>query len=125
MLPGHFTFKTVGVSFADDYPDNLTRLRESWERHYLTTGEEPEGLAAVLVRRPDNKHDPNAIEVHVPAVGMVGQVPAKGANLAAKLSAELDAGVRWTAEVEDVLIHPDHPDRPGITVKVGRAPDEG
>ena len=129
-LPAAFSFKTVGVSFAPDYPDNLVRLRESWERRWLMTPadfgdyygsqEAPEGLSAVLVRRPDNPHDPNAVEVHVPEVGMVGHVPAKGAGLAAKLARELDADVVWHAEVEDVLIHPDHPDRPGITVKVRR-----
>lgn len=126
-LPPTFSFKTVGVSFAPDYPDNLARLRESWERRWLTApgsfgdqGQEPEGLPAVLIRRPDNSHDPNAVEVHVPEVGRVGHVPAKGAGLARKLAAELDDGVVWQAEVEDVLIDPDHPDRPGITVKVRR-----
>lgn len=130
-LPSHFTAKVVGVSFTDGYPENLSRLGEIADLRWLTSpGEfgrqdrEPEPLAAVLVREPDNPHDPNAVAIHIPAaeIGHIGHLPRA---LAARLAVEMDAGTPWQCEVEQVWLHPDHPDRPGITVACWRVDTEG
>jgi len=113
------TAKVVGVSFTKGYPENLLALKEHTDGRNLPE----EHLACVLVRNPDNVHDANAIQVHspVPDIGMIGHV---NAGMAARLAPELDAGIRWRAELLEVLIHPDHMDRPGITLRLSRAPKE-
>lgn len=130
-LPSTFTAKVVGVSFTDGYPENLERLHEVASLRWLTSpGEfagrdrEPEPLAAVLHREPENEHDPNAVAIHVPAsdVGHIGHLPRA---LAARLAPELDEGATWGCEVESVLIHPEHPDRPGISVRCWRVDTRG
>lgn len=129
-LPSPCALRVVGVSFVDGYPANLLALRESAERRWLFSGgtfasgggPEPEPIPAVLIRNPDNAHDANAVEVHVPEVGMIGHVPAR---LAERLAPELDGGVRWQAGVESVNVHPDHLDRPGIGVTLTRVEDDG
>jgi hypothetical protein len=76
---------------------------------------------AVLIRRPENPHDPNAVEVHIPSVGgescMLGHLPAA---LARRLAPGLDAGEHWLAWVRAVRTHSEHEDRPGIDVEVKR-----
>lgn len=118
-----FTTKVVGVSFAEGYPDNLLALREICEGLDL----ERESLPVVLLRNPDNEADPNAIEVHLPVlsayeaserVGKIGHIPA---SMAARLAPELDAGVQWLSYLFQVLIHSDHMDRPGISIRLQRA----
>ena len=125
-LPGSFTAKVVGVTFAEGYPENLDRLKEVADLRWLLSpgtfghdDHEPEPLAAVLNRQPDNPHDPNAVAVLIPAsdVGHVGHLPRA---LAARLAPEIDAGQPWGCEVEQVWMHPEHPDRPGITVRCWR-----
>lgn len=110
-----FTVKVVGVTFVEGYPDNLLALHEMCEGLDL----ERESLAVVLVRNPDNEHDSNAIQVHLPAddIGMLGHLPAQ---MAARLAPELDAGVPWLAELFQVLINFDHMDRPGISIRLQR-----
>lgn len=116
--PKRFRAKVVGVSFCDGskgtpYPDNLYRLEAAYAEHMLK--DTPERVPALLIRNPANEHDANAIEVHVPSVGMIGHV---ARDLAARLAPCLDAGERWQAQVGQVLINPDHPDRPGILIDV-------
>lgn len=116
-LPSPFALKVVGVSFVDAYPDNLWALSRT-QLEAETTGEP---LAAVLVRNPDNPHDSNAIEVHVPALGerwaMIGHINAVNA---ARMAPEIDAGAVWAAEVESVNIVEAHIDRPGIAIRCRR-----
>lgn len=115
--PSSFTVKVVGMTFVAGYPDSVHRLKAAADRAALT-GEGGEGLAVVLRRNPDNPHDANAIVVEVPAAeGPVGHVPA---HLAARLAPELDAGARWRCSITEVLVHPDHLDRPGITLACER-----
>jgi hypothetical protein len=116
-LADHFSSAVVGVTFVDTYPANLLDLHAVLLDRIGDFGDEP--LPVILVRNPDNEHDPNAIEVHVPAVGMVGHLPAP---LAAWFAPALDAGERWAASVEAINVHPSHPDRPGLTIEVHRAP---
>ena len=107
--------RVVGVTFAPGYPENLHRL------HTLTqqTWQARESVAVVLRRNPANKHDTNAIEVHVPALGdMVGHVPA---DLAARLAPLLDDGVRFHVEIWSVAVDPANPDRPGVSIAIHEA----
>lgn len=103
-----FTTRVVGVSFAD--PDNAKRQRLlviAQDRQLLNPfadTRQGEGLAVVLVRRPTNPHDPNAIEVHVPAIGddgMVGHLPR---DRAAELAPSLDGG-EWAAQAEIMAVY--------------------
>jgi hypothetical protein len=114
-----WTAKVVGISFVPHYPSNIYAL-DAAQRD--THREEP--LAVVLIRNPLNEHDENAIEVHVPALGdlaMVGHLPRA---LAAKLTPELDAGTPWSAHVDEVLVHFDHPENPGISIHCSRVKEE-
>lgn len=115
--PRRFTFKVVGVSFVDAYPKNLWALDLAWKERAEIGSAEP--MAAILIPNPDNEHDPNAVQVHVPALGdeaaMIGHMPR---TLAERLSPLLLAGEDWQAGVEDVLITPGHEDRPGISIAV-------
>lgn len=109
--------KVVGVTFHKGYPQNLLDLAEIARARI---GEEHEGLPAVLVRAKDNAHDPNAIEVHLPALGdeaLVGHLPAP---VAAWLAPMLDEGVTYRAEVACVLVAPGAEERPGIEVVLTR-----
>lgn len=111
-----FSAKVVGVSFVPGYPGNLHRLSEVSDRARL----DGEPLAVVLKRNPDNQYDSNAIEVHVPAIGDGGFIGHLTRPIAARMAPELDRGERWLAEVGDVLIDPDHMDRPGISINCKR-----
>lgn len=114
-LPPRWSAKVVGVTFAPGYPDILDRL-QAVQQLALSRGE---GLPVVLIHNADNANDTNAIEVWVPAAdGLIGHIPA---HLAERLAPRLDAGEKWQAEVEEVLINPDRPERPGISVKVWKA----
>lgn len=119
-LVSPFSTKVVGVTFIPTYPYNLQALQDEWgEGHH----EEP--LTAILVRDPSNTHDPNAVQVHVPALGdyaMIGHLPRA---IAARLAPELDAGGIWDAGVTEVLITPGHEDRPGIAIRLKRITHQG
>lgn len=103
----------AGVTFCEDYPDNLHRLHALIAEH----GRPEEGIAAVLVRDPDNAYDANAVQVHVPAIGRVGSLPR---TLAARVAPSMDAGDQWTAEVTGVRIKADHEDRPGVDLLLAK-----
>lgn len=115
-LPPTFQTGVVGVSFAPTYPANLHALEQAWLNAELLG----ERLAVVFRRNPDNAYDANAVEVHVPALGDRGFVGHLTRPLAARLALELDAGVVWQAEVTYVKMHSDHPDRPGLDIKMWR-----
>jgi hypothetical protein len=115
-MPSPFSAKVVGVSFVPGYPDNLTELASVSDAARL----EGEALTAVLRRNPLNPHDANAVEVHVPALGDNGFIGHLTRPIAARVAPDMDAGARWAAEVGDVLIDPDHLDRPGISITCKR-----
>ena len=117
-------FKVVGLTFVETYPDNLLAAgtmigdREKAAGWSALDADAPSAaLPVALIRNPENEYDPNAVEIHLPALGrrrsMVGHVPA---DLAAKLAPSLDRGDEWDARLERVLVNPEHPDRPGAVV---------
>lgn len=102
--------RIAGVSFSDDYPDNLKLLTES---HFF--------LEASLIREPDNEHDPNAIAV-LCGGSLIGRLPR---SLAEKLAPKLDAGEKWRVIKAEILIHPEHEDRPGVEIKLEKVETNG
>jgi hypothetical protein len=120
-------FKVVGLTFVPEYPENLMQvdgLLTEAQTVSLGWSDDHAGAEQVdvlLIRNPDNEHDSNAVEVHVPSLGrrrsMIGHVPR---DLAERLAPSLDRGDRWSAHVGAVLITPDHPDRPGVEVIIER-----
>lgn len=116
-----FTTKVVGVSFVPGYPDNLHNLAAVQDRAKASG----EPLTMVLVRNPDNEYDPNAVQVHVPALGdKWGFIGHLTRPIAARVAKEMDAGVPWGGEIVSALIDPAHMDRPGIEIKCVRAPEQ-
>lgn len=122
-----FVVKVVGTTFAPDFPENLVALCNmvppdyEW---YAESEEDIQPIPASLVRNPENEYDANAIEVHVDALGsgsMLGHIPAP---VAAKIAPSLDRGDAWEAVVSRIDRHPDHPDNPGVHVRLERI-DEG
>lgn len=110
-------FRAAGVTFVDGYPSNLQRLHEIHEMAI----DADVCLSVTLIRNPDNQYDANAIEVHVPSLGvdaMVGHVPKE---LASKMAPVMDDGTPVAAEVVEVVIDPWHPDKPGLAVDAWRA----
>jgi hypothetical protein len=80
----------------------------------LRTMDGREWMAAVLRRDPNNEHDRNAIEVHVPGgSGHCGFVPG---HLARILAPILDGGTVISAYAVEVRIYHESPDKPGLTV---------
>lgn len=151
-LGSPFEAKVVGVSFVPGYPGTLYRLDDVWQERchpvcYECGGTgvahseiaaggvscdpcqgtgrmEAEQLPAILVRNPDNEHDPNAVQVHVPALGEDGMVGHLTRPIVARMAPEMDSGIRWDAEVVNVLIDPDWLDRPGISIKCQRVKED-
>lgn len=120
MLPATFETAVVGVTFTPHYPDNLHEL------DLLAFEAEARGepVVAVIVRNPLNPYDANACEVHVPVLGemaMVGHLPR---DLAERVANALATGETWAASVELVRTHDDHPDRPGLVVRMERKTHE-
>lgn len=137
MVASKFSTRVVGLTFVDGYPQNVRALEAAMFRCSIAEGDDTLGIArrdarsaeglarhmpdVVLVRRPTNAHDRNAIEVrlgdeHGPMLGHLG------AGVAANLAAELDAGVPWRAEIEQVLVDDRGPDNPGVALRLERAP---
>lgn len=109
----------VGVTFAPGYPGNIRRLAEICAENPRPGEEE---IPVVLMRNPDNEHDANAVEVHVPSIGaMIGHC---SRIIAARLAPSMDAGVKFLAWVHWVRIDPEHPDNPGIDIAFRRAEQE-
>lgn len=123
-----FSTRVVGLTFVPGYPNNVYRLTNIAAERFLTApgdfmdyeGGDPEALPVVLIRNPANEHDANAIEVHVPALGdhgMIGHLPR---NVSSRLAPLIDSGEKWRAEITQVAINADHPDNPGVIVKIDR-----
>lgn len=111
-LPGFLSTKVVGMTFVDGYPANVHRM--------CTEG--CPGL--VLVREPDNPHDPNAVAVaeRDSTEGAIGHLPAA---LAGRIAPEIDAGQEWEIPMWEVLVSPGHVHNPGLSVTLNRRPSDG
>lgn len=126
--PARTESSVVGVTFVPGYPStiyNCERLVVN-RMFALPDLDDSEGIPAVLRRNPENEHDANAIEVHVPGLGDPGMIGHLPRNLAAKIAPMMDADPNaWSAAISNVFINENHPDRPGITIIVYyRQPDD-
>ena len=114
-IADEFEIHVIGVSYALAWPGNLYEL----ERIQFMAVDMGEPIPVVLVREPTNEHDPNAISVHIPSLGermaKVGHIPR---GLAAKMAPHLDAGERWLGEVAQLRLNHEHPEHPGLQVRV-------
>lgn len=112
QLPQTFECRVAGMSFRPGYPENLLTAEE----HGILPG-----AGVGLKREPDNPHDPNAIGVWgwMPwgDAEHVGFIPA---NVARTLAPLMDAGVQWSAVLNEILIHPDAPHQPGMSIQISR-----
>lgn len=131
-VPNDFTFKVVGLTFVEGYPQNLYALQAAMQTLLPRSvdGVSPifagfrendaEPLPVVLKRRPENPHDTNAIEVHAPQIGMIGHVPR---DVAARWAPDLDTGDKFRTGVAAILVAPGHEENPGISIVAQRVPD--
>lgn len=123
----------VGVTFVPSYPANLHQLKAlyDWQAQAAQTSEVlPQGikvepLSVVLIRNPQNRYDPNAIEVHVPALGDEAMIGHFSRINAAILAPMIDSG-RWRfkSSVYRCRIIAGHESNPGIDIEVIRLPKE-
>jgi len=102
-LPATFTAKLVGASFVDEYPQNILAC------------EFVDDPTLELVHNPDNEFDSNAIEVRREG-RMLGHLPRAAA---ARVAAEIGEH-EWTASIVEVLINPEHQDKPGLLIRCER-----
>lgn len=119
-FPPVLVVDVVGVTFMKPhYPNNIHQLAQLQQQAAASQGAEGEvGVPGVLQRNPQNPYDTNAVEVHVPALGMLGHIPAKDGT-AAKLAPVLDAGVQFHVEVFARILE-DKPEQPGCSVRLTR-----
>ena len=107
MTPDAFSTKVVGVSFCENYPQSIFGLSAS-----VAMG----SLVVTLERDKDNEYDSNAISVKHNGM-MLGHIPKL---IASVISKEIDAGTKWYAEIESILISTENPDQPGLKIRVWR-----
>lgn len=132
------TVTVVGVSFIDDYPGNLLRLRDEVEsrqagsldwvsvpdgdgagmEHYDAGAGSGEPVSVLLIRNPENEFDENAVQVHVPWLGRRSMIGHIDKNRAAALAPRMDAGWEYAARIVSVNVLPEKPEQPGITIEI-------
>ena len=119
-LPGALSTKLTGCSFAPGYPTVLLLL------DVVLEGNQPE---IILQREKHNVHDRNAISVvwvaerfkdMVSTQHHLGYIPAP---LAARIAPEIDERWGcWKVTSTTVLVTPQYPDRPGVSIRLVRDP---
>lgn len=89
-LASPFSTQVVGVTHGDGYPDLLEHIAE------VHAHNKPQWLE--LRREPDNKYDPNAIQVWWDGhrIGFLNKV------IAYRMAPEIDSGTDWLCRVEEV-----------------------
>lgn len=110
MMPDNFLTKVVGVSFCDDYPNNI---------HALAKNTDSMTEPCQLVRDKDNEHDENAIRVEINR-SVIGHLPRL---IAIILAPKMDRGEQWTACVDSIVISQQNTNKPGLKIKVWRQDD--
>lgn len=106
--PDAFAFRLVGVTFAPTYPLFVHAIAD-----LAAAGRLP--VKVSLERDRDNPHDRNAIAVTSKTYGRIGHVPR---HVAARLAPAIDSGMSYSARITEAVVHPDHPDNPGIQIHV-------
>lgn len=101
------TTNVVGVTFHDGYPQNFHKWSQITPDRYPT---------CVLVREPDNEHDPNAAAVKV-GRSIVGHIPK---DLAVTVAELMDSGADVTARIVSVETYPELPSNPTMTIELTR-----
>lgn len=117
--------QVVGLPFQRGYPGNVYRLQEALDQFAPVEGprQQGESFPVVLFPRPDNPHDPNAVEVHIPRYGdLVGHLPRTHAAYVGPLLVP-DAPWRFTAWVSEVRGDPDELDKPKLFIAIRRTPN--
>lgn len=107
MMPDQFVTKVVGVSFCDDYPNNIYAIAKDVA---LMTA------ACQLVREPNNQHDGNAIRVDVNG-STLGHLPRL---ISLILAPKIDRGERWIASVHSIIVSQENVNQPGLKINVWR-----
>ena len=120
MKPDTKIVKVVGVTFVRTYPANLLQLQDLIDWQLAVPAKEVEPLSVVLRRNPNNEHDANAIEVHVPALGDEGMIGHIKADHAAILAPMMDAGQRFASSVYKCNVRREAPAKPGIEIQITR-----
>lgn len=106
-LPSQFVTKVVGVSFSDNYPNNIYGLAQS----IAVTG-----APCILIREPENVHDNNAIRVDANNT-TIGHLPKL---IALILAPQIDAGEIWLASARSIVVSKDNMNKPGLKITVWR-----
>lgn len=110
------TTRVVGVTKVPNNVSRLYAIRDALQS--LRVAKLPPKITVRLVRAPQNPADANAIEVHVPPVGMIGWIAReKAAELAPYMDGKKGPYV-VTAEIIDIPVQPEHPDNPGAVITV-------
>lgn len=100
-----FTTKIVGLTFNDDYPNNVFAIASGF-----ALGDD----SLDLVREPNNEFDPNAISVYKDGKKL-GHISKKMAGFVAP---QMDCGIEYNCSVEGIVISQDNPDNPGIKITI-------
>ncbi len=106
-LPNQFVTKVVGVSFSNDYPNNIYALAKDIVIN---------GAPCELVREPENIHDKNAIRVDANNT-TIGHLPRL---IAMVLAPQIDVGEAWFAAARSIVVSKDNVNKPGLKISVWR-----
>lgn len=107
MMPEQFLTKVVGVSFSENYPNNIYALAKDVA---LMTA------PCQLVREPDNEYDEHAIRVDVNG-STIGHIPRL---IALILAPKMDKGETWVASVHSIVVSNENVNQPGLKINVWR-----
>lgn len=110
MMPSQFVTKVVGVTFSENYPDNIYALAQ--DMALMDT-------SCDLVREPQNEHDANSIRVEVKGK-TIGHIPR---IIALVLAGKIDAGEKWRASLHAIVISNENASQPGLKINVWRDED--
>lgn len=99
------TTKVVGLTFNNNYPQNIFDISKDF-----ALGND----AILLVREKDNEVDENAIAVYHNNLH-VGHIPRKIAEFVAP---QIDAGIDWYAAIESIPISQENTNNPGLKITI-------
>lgn len=100
-----FTTKIVGLTFNDDYPNNVFSIAAG-----IATGDD----SLDLVREPNNEFDSNAISLFKDG-RKLGHVSKKMASF---IAPQMDAGIEYHCSIEGIVVSQENPDQPGLKITI-------